>query len=175
MRNTLKCYRKTLWMKKYLSKKSSKCQMSKLAKMMCILLESLNCDFEVLFVSLLFGFIINFEICPHNSVCFPHNWCIFLPKIPTCVIFFPHPVTWLVACHEIHHYYNIFSDRKEDGQTSRGVGYAGSRFILRRLHTVQILIFWLADLYHVILGCDETTMRSLLWCNTSRSLHHDFS
>ena len=62
--------------------------MWKLAKMMCILLESLNCNFEVLFVSLLLGFIINFEICQQNSVCFPHNWCIFPPKIATFVIFF---------------------------------------------------------------------------------------
>ena len=33
--------------------------------------------------------------------------------------------------------------------------------------TVRIPIFWLADLYHVILGCDETTtLTSLSWCNS---------
>ena len=33
-------------------------------------------------------------------------------------------------------------------------------------YTVRIPIFWLADLYHVILGCDETTiLTSLSWCN----------
>ena len=42
-------------------------------------------------------------------------------------------------------------------------------------YTVGIPIFWLADLYHVILGCDETTsLTSLSWCkfNTPQSLHH---
>ena len=52
-------------------------------------------------------------------------------------------------------------------------------------YTVQIPIFWLTDLYHVILGCDETTtLTSLSWCNsygvpckfnTPLSLHHGFS
>ena len=41
--------------------------------------------------------------------------------------------------------------------------------------TVRIPIFWLADLYHVILGCDETTtLTSLSWCNSRgvNSTHH---
>ena len=42
-------------------------------------------------------------------------------------------------------------------------------------YTVWILIFWLADFYHVILGCDETTtLMSLSWCNGRgvNSTHH---
>ena len=40
-------------------------------------------------------------------------------------------------------------------------------FIIELSYTVRILIFWLADLYYVILGCDETsTLTSLSWCNS---------
>ena len=49
--------------------------------------------------------------------------------------------------------------------------------VIQLSYTAGISIFWLADLYHVILGCDETTsLTSLSWCkfNTSLSLHHGF-
>ena len=42
-----------------------------------------------------------------------------------------------------------------------------SSIIIRLLYTVRIPIFWLADLYRLILGCDETTsLTSLSWCNS---------
>ena len=47
--------------------------------------------------------------------------------------------------------------------------------IIQLSYTVRIPIFWLADLYHVILGCDETaTSTSLSWCNSRgvNSTHH---
>ena len=41
--------------------------------------------------------------------------------------------------------------------------------IIQLSYTVRIPIFWLVDLYHVTMGCDETTfLTSLLWCNS----HH---
>ena len=57
-----------------------------------------------------------------------------------------------------------------------------SQLIIQLSYTVRIPIFWLDDLYHVILGCDEiTSLTSLSWCNnrgvnsklnTPLSLHH---
>ena len=39
--------------------------------------------------------------------------------------------------------------------------------IIQLSYTVQIPVFWSADLYHVIQGCDETTsLMSLSWCNS---------
>ena len=39
--------------------------------------------------------------------------------------------------------------------------------IIQLSYTVRIPIFWLADLYHMILGCDETTtLMSLSWVNS---------
>ena len=57
--------------------------------------------------------------------------------------------------------------------TSR-VFYAAS-FIIQLSYTVPIQIFWWADLYPVILGCDETTtLTSLSLCNSRgvNSTHH---
>ena len=48
-------------------------------------------------------------------------------------------------------------------------------FIIQLSYTVQIPIFWSADLYHVILGCDKIiSLGSLLWCNSLgvNSTHH---
>ena len=46
-----------------------------------------------------------------------------------------------------------------------------SEIIIQLSYTVEIPIFRLADLYHVMLGCDETTsLTSLSWCN-SRGVH----
>ena len=50
-----------------------------------------------------------------------------------------------------------------------------SQIIIQLSYTLRIPIFWLDDLYHVILGCYETTpLTSLSWCkfNTPLSLHH---
>ena len=39
--------------------------------------------------------------------------------------------------------------------------------IIQLSYSVGITIFWLADLYHVILSCDETTsLTSLSWCKS---------
>ena len=39
--------------------------------------------------------------------------------------------------------------------------------IIQLSYTLRVLILWLADLYHVILGCNETTtLSSLLRCNS---------
>ena len=49
--------------------------------------------------------------------------------------------------------------------------------ILQLSYNVRFPIFWLVDLYHVTLGCDETiTLTSLSWCkfNTPLSLDHGF-
>jgi len=49
------------------------------------------------------------------------------------------------------------------------------QFIIQLSYTVRVPIFWLSDLYHVILGCDETTtLTSLSWCNSRGiySTHH---
>ena len=47
--------------------------------------------------------------------------------------------------------------------------------IIQISYTVEILIFWSADLYYVILGCDKkTALTSLSWCNSRgvNSTHH---
>ena len=47
--------------------------------------------------------------------------------------------------------------------------------IIQIPYTVRIPIFWLADLYHMILGWDETTsLIPLSWCNSRdvSSTHH---
>ena len=47
--------------------------------------------------------------------------------------------------------------------------------IIQLSYTVGIPIFWLVDLYHVMLGCDETTsLTSLSWCSSRgvNSTHH---
>ena len=50
--------------------------------------------------------------------------------------------------------------------------------IIQLSYTVRIPIFWLVDLYHVILGCDKTTsLTSLSWCKFNTplsSLDHGF-
>ena len=44
-------------------------------------------------------------------------------------------------------------------------------FVIQLSYTVRISVLWLADFYHVTLGCDETTsLMSLSWCN-SRGVH----
>ena len=51
----------------------------------------------------------------------------------------------------------------------------GLIIIIQLSYTVRIPIFWLVDLYHVILGCDATTTStSLSWCNSRvvNSTHH---
>ena len=99
----------------------------------------------MLFISLLFGTfkrlnllstLSTAEICPHNSVCFSHNWCIFSQK-KSPHSFFLHPVRGQMARHEFHHY--LFR-LEGDGQTSRGGGLLGRlRLILRRLHVFVII------------------------------------
>ena len=63
----------------------------------------------------------------------------------------------------------------------RFLGNERAYFLLAVNHlsyTVRIPIFLLADLHHVILGCDETTfLTSLSWCNNrgvnpSHHCHH---
>ena len=47
--------------------------------------------------------------------------------------------------------------------------------IIQLSYSIRIPIFWLADLYHAILCCDETTtVTSLSWCNSRGvySAHH---
>ena len=46
-----------------------------------------------------------------------------------------------------------------------GEGYITLKSVIIQFsHTVRISIFWLADLYHMILSCDETTsLTSLSW------------
>ena len=99
-------------MKKYLltNSRNRSSRVSKLAGMMFkfklfkfILLKSLKCgqDFEVLFVSLLFGTLerLYYQFCellkfPHNPVCFQHNrriFRIFPRKFPHILLFFPAP------------------------------------------------------------------------------------
>ena len=50
-----------------------------------------------------------------------------------------------------------------------------SAFIIQISYTVRIQVFSLVDLFHVILGCDETTsLTSLLSCNSRgvNSIHN---
>ena len=50
-----------------------------------------------------------------------------------------------------------------DGTIEHGI----ISFIIQLSYTVGMPIFWSADLYHVILGCDKTTtLTSLSWCNS---------
>ena len=49
-------------------------------------------------------------------------------------------------------------------------------FIIQISYTVRIPIFWLVDLYHVTLGCDETTsLESLSWCNSCSNFYTPLS
>ena len=48
-------------------------------------------------------------------------------------------------------------------------------FIIQISYNVRILISWLVDLYHMTLGCDETTsLTSFSWCYSCgvNSIHH---
>ena len=52
---------------------------------------------------------------------------------------------------------------------------SGVPWIIQLSYTVGIPIFWLVDLCHVMLGCDETTsLTSLSWCSSRgvNSTHH---
>ena len=64
--------------------------------------------------------------------------------------------------------YGVFFSR------STNILHGLSAFIIQLSHTVLISIFWLVDLYHVTLGCDGTSLMSLLWCNSHdvNSTHH---
>ncbi len=65
-------------------------------------------------------------------------------KLSHNLFFFPHSVRWQIACYEFDHYRDIFSDWKEMVKPPEEAAcWAGSRLILRRLHTTQQVSLWL--------------------------------